>query len=356
LARDTHGHLSNHAPLLDSIAEDPVLRNTKIIAEAWDAAGAYQVGHFTGRWAEWNGRYRDDVRQFWRGDHGKTGLLATRLTGSSDLYERGGRRPSHSINFITCHDGFTLADLVSYNHKHNAANAEDNRDGENNNSSYNFGHEGLTDDPAIERTRVRQIKNMLATLLVSQGVPMILGGDEFRRTQQGNNNAYCQDNEVSWIDWSLIERHYEIFRFTKGVIAFRRQHPIFRRREFFSGRPQGNNGPDVQWFSAGGHHKDWTHDDQTLMCLLDGSAHREQTGERDDDMLLLFNARPDGPEIHFQLPGSADIDAPWRLFLDTNYRTPMDIFPAGNGPRIAAASPYALGHRSMAVFHRTHGK
>lgn len=354
LARDTHGHLSTHAPLIEAIAEDPVLRQTKIIAEAWDAAGAYQVGHFPGRWAEWNGRFRDDVRQFWRGDPGRTGLLATRLTGSSDLYQRNGRRPYHSINFVTCHDGFTLSDLVSYNHKHNAANGEENRDGDNNNSSFNYGHEGPTEHPEIERARVRQIKNMLATLLLSQGVPMLLAGDEFRRTQKGNNNAYCQDNELSWIDWSQIEKNFEVFRFAKSLIWFRRQHPIFRRTEFFTGRPVAHQQPDVAWLTADGREKDWMHDDQTLGCLLNGNAHRELTGAPDDDMLLLFNSRPHGHEVHFTLPGQPSIDRPWQLFLDTNYRPPMDIFPRGNGPKITPGQSYSLGCRSMALFHRAH--
>ena len=354
LARDTNGHLSTHAPLLEAISEDPILRQTKIIAEAWDAAGAYQVGHFPGRWAEWNGRFRDDVRQFWRGDPGRTGLLATRLTGSSDLYQRSGRRPYHSINFVTCHDGFTMSDLVSYNHKHNIGNGEDNRDGDNNNNGYNHGVEGPTDHPEIDRVRIRQIKNMLATLLLSQGVPMLLAGDEFRRTQHGNNNAYCQDNETSWIDWSLIEQNYEVFRFAKSLIWFRRQHPIFRRTEFFTGRPQALEQPDVAWLTSDGHTKDWMHDDQTLACLLDGNAHRELTGAPDDDMLILFNARPHGNEVKFTLPGQSGVDRPWQLFLDTSYRPPMDVFPRGNGPKITPGQPYSLICRSMAVFHRPH--
>lgn len=353
LSRDPLGHLVAHAPLIEEIAEDPILRDTKIIAEPWDAAGGYQVGHFPGRWAEWNGRYRDDVRQYWRGDHGKTGLFATRLTGSSDLYERSGRGPCHSVNYVTCHDGFTLNDLVSYNHKHNHANGEDGRDGENNNHSYNHGCEGPTDHPEIDRVRVRQIKNFLATLMLSQGVPMLLAGDEFRRTQHGNNNAYCQDNEVGWVDWSLLETNYEVHRFAKSVVWFRRSHPIFRRRDYFTGRRQpGSNLPDVAWMAPDAQPKTWHNDDHTLMCLLDGAAHRGASGEPDDDMLLLFNAAPYGDDVTFTLPGERGVDGHWQLFLDTSYRTPMDVFPSGNGPRIEPGTRYRVPSRSMAVFHR----
>ena len=204
LGRDVHGRLIADAPLLERIAEDPILRDVKLIAEAWDAGGAYQVGSFAERrWAEWNGRYRDDVRRFWRGDEGMVGLLASRICGSADLYQASGKGPESSINIVTCHDGFTLNDLVSYRHKHNEANGEDNRDGIDENYSENYGIEGQTDDPQIEATRKRQIKNLILTLFVSRGVPMLLGGDEFRRTQRGNNNAYCQDNEISWYDWTL---------------------------------------------------------------------------------------------------------------------------------------------------------
>ena len=203
LGRGRSGNLLANPPLLERIAEDPILRDVKIIAEAWDAAGAYEVGSFSERrWAEWNGRYRDDVRRFWRGDDGMLGLFAQRICGSADIYSKSGKGPESSINFVTCHDGFTLNDLVSYRHKHNEANGENNHDGTNENFSENYGAEGETTDAEIESVRKRQIKNFLLTLLISRGVPMLLGGDEFRRTQGGNNNAYCQDNETSWIDWS----------------------------------------------------------------------------------------------------------------------------------------------------------
>ena len=215
------------------ISEDALLADTKLIAEPWDAAGLYQVGTFPGgrRWSGWNGRYRDDVRRFWRGDPGMTSALATRLCGSDDLYH--GRGPLHSINFITCHDGFTLHDLVSYNQKHNEANGEGNRDGTDDNLSWNCGVEGPTDDPAILALRSRQARNLIATLLVSQGVPMLLGGDEFLRTQRGNNNAWCQDNAISWVDWTLAEQNADFLRFVQQMIALRMRHPALRRRTFF---------------------------------------------------------------------------------------------------------------------------
>ena len=205
MGRDEDGAIMSNPPLLAEIAENPILRETKLIAEAWDAAGAYQVGSFPGhRWSEWNGRYRDDIRMFWRGDPGMVGTLASRISGSADIYQKAGKEPVNSINFVTCHDGFTLNDLVSYNEKHNEGNGEGNRDGTDWNYSYNYGVEGASDDPEIEAIRVRQIKNFIATLFVSRGVPLFLGGDEFRRTQKGNNNAFCQDNEISWYDWDLL--------------------------------------------------------------------------------------------------------------------------------------------------------
>ncbi|MEC9116673.1 MAG: glycogen debranching protein GlgX, partial [Planctomycetota bacterium] len=223
LSRDRNGDLVPNPPLVEAIGEDPLLADTKIIAEAWDAAGAYQVGSFGDhRWAEWNGRYRDDVRRYWRGDGGMLGAMATRLSGSSDLYQSGGRQPHCSINFVTSHDGFTMNDLVSYREKHNYENGEDNRDGDNNNLSDNYGVEGPTDRKLIDDLRLRQIKNMMATLLLSQGVPMMVAGDEIRRTQNGNNNAYCQDTPVSWFDWDLVGENQELLRFSKALIQFRK--------------------------------------------------------------------------------------------------------------------------------------
>jgi len=231
LGRGPDGSLLADPPLLERIAEDPVLRDVKLIAEAWDSAGAFQVGSFPGRrWSEWNARFRDDVRRFWRGEPGLTGALASRLSGSADIYQRSKKEPVSSINFVTCHDGFTLADLVSYQTKHNEDNGEDNRDGANENYGANYGTEGPSEDEAVNTTRQRQIRNLLATCMLARGVPMILGGDEFGRTQHGNNNAYCQDNELSWFDWTMVESNAALVRFVRGLIAFRRRHLVLSNR------------------------------------------------------------------------------------------------------------------------------
>ena len=233
MTRGPDGEVLPNPPIVEHIAEDPALRDTKIIAEAWDAAGAYQVGSFPNeRWSEWNGRFRDDVRRFWIKDKGMLGSLATRLTGSADLYLRKNQTPQKSINFITCHDGFTLQDLVSFVEKHNEDNAEENRDGDNHNISCNYGKEGLRVGPKIKAMRLKHQKNLLTTLFLSQGVPMLLGGDEFGRTQQGNNNAYCQDSIISWFDWSLLKKNNDLHAFTKQLITFRKQHPCLRRKTF----------------------------------------------------------------------------------------------------------------------------
>ena len=287
LGRGRSGQLLTNPPLLERIAEDPILRDVKIIAEAWDAAGAYQVGSFSERrWAEWNGRYRDDVRRFWRGDEGMLGLFASRICGSADIYTQSGKGPEASINFVTCHDGFTLNDLVSYCDKHNEANGENNHDGTNNNFSENYGMEGETTDAGIEALRKRQIKNFLLTLLISRGVPMLLGGDEFRRTQGGNNNAYCQDNETSWVDWTNLEQHQEIYRFARGMIAFRRAHPILSKEHFYTDA-------EVHWFSP---HRDlprWTDPkEKQFACLIHEDDQRA--------LCLMFNAG--GDAIDFGLP------------------------------------------------------
>lgn len=263
LGRGGTGKLLANAPLLERIAEDPILRDVKIIAEAWDAAGAYEVGSFSERrWAEWNGRYRDDVRRFWRGDGGILGSFASRICGSADIYTNSGKGPESSINFVTCHDGFTLNDLVSCQQKHNEANGEGNRDGTNANFSNNYGAEGETEDLRIEALRKRQIKNFVLTLLISRGVPMLLGGDEFRRTQSGNNNAYCQDNETSWYDWSCLKKHWEIFRFTRGMLAFRRAHPVLSTEQFYTDA-------EIQWFGPQGGLPNWTDpNEKRFGCLI----------------------------------------------------------------------------------------
>jgi len=333
LGRDQHGNILRDAPLLEAIAEDPILRDIKIIAEAWDAGGAYQVGSFsTKRWTEWNGRFRDDVRRFWAGDEGMMGSFAGRICGSSDLYQSSGKGPARSLNFVTCHDGFTLNDLVSYKQKHNDENGESGRDGADVNYSDNCGVEGPSEDPAIEGMRNRMIKNFLMTLFVSRGVPMLLGGDEFRRSQRGNNNAYCQDNEVSWFDWTLLDKHKDIHRFTRGMIAFRRAHPVLRQEHFYSDA-------DIRWFGVDGATPHWSDPwEKAFACLL--------LGQTESDLFLLFNA--DGRAVDFYLP-SLPPGKVWRLAVDTSRATPDDLFDPGYEPSLQGQSHFRLEPRSSAI-------
>jgi len=333
LGRDEHGNILRNAPLLEDIAEDPILRDVKIIAEAWDAGGAYQVGSFsTRRWTEWNGRFRDDVRRFWVGDAGMIGSFASRISGSSDLYQSSGKGPASSLNFVTCHDGFTLNDLVSYKQKHNDENDEYNRDGTDANYSDNCGVEGPSQDPAVEGMRNRLIKNLLLTLFISRGVPMLLGGDEFRRTQRGNNNAYCQDNEVSWFDWSLLEKHKEIQRFTRGMIAFRRAHHVLRRENFYTDA-------DIKWFAPNGAIPDWADERQkSFACLI--------RGRTEPDLFLLFNA--DARSIDFCVP-ALPAGKFWRLAVDTSRTAPDDLFDSGKEPSMQGQIVFRLEPRSSAI-------
>jgi glycogen operon protein len=333
LGRDEHGNILRNAPLLEGIAEDPILRDVKIIAEAWDAGGAYQVGGFsTRRWTEWNGRFRDDVRRFWVGDAGMIGSFASRICGSSDLYQSSGKGPASSLNFVTSHDGFTLNDLVSYKQKHNDENGEFSRDGSDANYSDNCGVEGPSQDPAVEDMRNRLIKNFLLTLFISRGVPMLLGGDEFRRTQRGNNNAYCQDNEVSWFDWSLLERHKEIQRFTRGMIAFRRAHPILRRENFYTDA-------EIKWFAPNGATPDWSDERQkSFACLI--------LGQTEPDLFLLFNA--DTRSVDFSIP-ALPAGKIWRLAADTSRAAPDDLFDAGKEPSMEGRIGFRLEPRSSAI-------
>ncbi|MFA6507490.1 MAG: glycogen debranching protein GlgX [Treponemataceae bacterium] len=348
LGRDQQGHLMENPPVLERIAEDPVLRHTKIIAEAWDAGGAYQVGWFPGgRWAEWNDRYRDDIRKFWRGDMHQAQHFATRLSGSSDLYLRDGRKPFHSINFITSHDGFTLNDLVSYTEKHNEENGEENRDGGNANWSSNYGIEGLAANPTIEAIRSRQIKNMFATQLLSLGTPMILGGDEIRRTQYGNNNAYCQDNEVSWYDWNLLKREAGLFRFVKGLIAFRMKHPAFLRPEFFTGKDGNYNAlPDITWYDEKGESPDWARCDKRLAFRLDGSKADTFADRDDNDFYVLFNAGADQCPFILAPPVEGTV---WFRAIDTAKASPNDIVAPGSEKNIPTQKEYLLRGRSVVV-------
>ncbi len=349
LSRDRMGEVMPNPPMVELIAEDPLLQDTKVIAEAWDAAGAYQVGSFANmRWAEWNGRYRDDIRRYWRGDIGQTGHLATRLAGSSDLYQPGGRQPYHSINFITSHDGFSLSDMVSYSHKHNEDNNEGNRDGDNNNYSDNYGVEGPTKKKAIEAVRLRQIKNFLATLMLSQGVPMLLSGDECRRTQRGNNNAYCQDNNISWFNWKLLEKNADLLRFAQSLIAFRRGNPTVRRVDFLKGQPtRPGNFPDVSWFTADGGPVDWKSPDGSLVCIF-GAPDIDEDPKREGRHIMLFLHAGTMPRI-FTVPELAK-PLVWRKFIDTAAASPGDIYPELDGPQLPAMGKIPLIERSMVCF------
>jgi glycogen operon protein len=333
LGRDGSGKLLANAPLLERIAEDPILRDVKLIAEAWDAAGAYEVGSFSERrWSEWNGRYRDDVRRFWRGDDGMLGPFASRICGSEDIYVKSGKGPEASINFITCHDGFTLNDLVSYRCKHNESNGEGNHDGTDCNFSENYGVEGETIDAGIEAVRKGQIKNFLLTLLISRGVPMLLGGDEFRRSQGGNNNAFCQDNETSWLDWSFAGKHEGISRFAGGMIAFRRAHPVLNRERFYTDS-------EIQWFGPQGGLPDWTDPKaKRFACLI----HEEEQRR----LYLMFNAGADA--VDFSLP-PAPPRTRWHLAVDTSGAAPRDLFAAGKEPLCEDQRIYHLRPRSSAI-------
>jgi isoamylase len=327
LARELH-EVDRLATFFDAIGQDPIVSQVKLIAEPWDVGpGGYQVGNFPPGWAEWNGRFRDSVRAFWRGDAVGVAELAYRLSGSSDLYEDTGRRPYASINFVTAHDGFTLNDLVSYERKQNEANGEGNRDGEEHNLSMNCGVEGPTDDPAVRALRERQKRNFLATLLLSQGAPMISGGDEHGRTQGGNNNAYCQDNEISWFDWRLSEDDEALLRFTRKLIEIRDRHPVLRRRKFFQGRRlYGSEVEDIEFFQPDGSPMSdetwelgWV---RTLGMLLNGKAisERDERGERIEDDVLLLLINGDANEHTFALPSLNGTDG-WQVLVDTG--TPL---------------------------------
>ena len=324
LAREAH-EVDPFGSFFDIVHQDPVLRGVKLIAEPWDLGeGGYQVGNFPPGWAEWNDKYRDTMRRYWRGDGGLIGEFARRLTGSSDLYGRNGRLPRASVNFITAHDGFTLRDLVSYDHKHNEANLEDNRDGHDNNLSWNCGAEGPTDDPAILALREQQSRNLMATLLLSQGVPMLVAGDELARTQQGNNNAYCQDTPLSWLGWTPDDARTRMLAFARRMIAIRREHPVFRRRHFFAGKPAPDSaGKDIAWLKPDGTEmtqQEWDHDfARCLGVYLGGDALEEvdARGRRvvDDTFVVLFNAHHD--RIPFQLPAAGA--AGWLVLVDTTF-------------------------------------
>lgn len=353
LARQFH-EVDRLSAFFDIVQQDPVISQVKLIAEPWDLGdGGYQVGGFPPLWSEWNGDYRDTVRDFWRGEPQTLGQFASRLSGSSDLYEHTGRRPIASINFVTAHDGFTLADLVSYNEKHNEANGEDNRDGESHNRSWNCGVEGPTDDPDVRALRARQQRNFLATLLLSQGVPMIAHGDEIGRTQGGNNNGYCQDNEITWMDWDLDEDRLSLLEFSRRLVRLRRDHPVFRQRRFFAGSPDHGGESDlhdIAWLSPGGEHMEdsaWDSDHAfAVQVFLNGDAIAEpdMRGEDvvDDSFLLLFNGHWE--KRQFQLP-AAEYGQVWTAVLDTDSTV-------ATGTEIDARGKLEIAPRSMVVLTR----
>src|SRR3954462_13409140 len=337
LARGLH-EVEQLSGFFTIIHQDPVLNRVKLIAEPWDVGeGGYQVGNFPVKWAEWNGVYRDSIRAFWKGEGGLASDLGYRLTGSSDLYKDDGRKPSASINFITAHDGFTLRDTVSYNDKHNEANLENNQDGANDNRSWNCGAEGPTDDEGVNALRARQTRNFLATLLLSQGTPMLLGGDEFGRTQQGNNNSWCQDSEISWFDWSLLESNKDLHEFTRKLIALRRAHAVFRRRQFLYGKElEGSGLPDAAWFRSDGERmtdEDWGSSPAVVGVFLNGEeiASPDSRGRQvlDESFLLLFNGHHE--DHAFTTPDGAFADA-WTVVFDTarpELETATEIVDAG---------------------------
>jgi isoamylase len=340
LGRGQDGIVLANPPLLEHIAADPVLANTKIIAEAWDAAGLYQVGSFPAwqRWAEWNGKFRDDVRRYIRGDKGMVGVLATRLAGSSDLYQQSGRAPYHSINFITSHDGFTLHDLVTYNRKYNLENGENNQDGSNDNFSWNCGKEGPTQHLRINKMRKQQIKNMSLLLLLAQGVPMILGGDEMGRTQRGNNNAYCQDNEISWLNWQLLQENVELFHFFKNAIRFRKDHPALRRRMFFN--PDQDGKQDISWHGLVLNKPDWS---STARCLA------FHLGPYEGDYHHLYIISNTGSRAHmFPLPATGD-HTRWYRVADTAAEYPHDFYKSGHEKLLEKPDSYTSQPRSTVL-------
>ncbi|QIB42910.1 glycogen debranching protein GlgX [Streptomyces aureoverticillatus] len=354
LARQFH-EVDRLSSFFDLVQQDPVVSQVKLIAEPWDVGeGGYQVGNFPPLWTEWNGKYRDTVRDMWRGESRTLAEFASRLTGSSDLYQGDGRRPLASINFVTCHDGFTLHDLVAYNDKHNDANGEDNQDGESHNRSWNCGVEGESDDPDVLALRARQIRNFVATLMLSQGVPMLSHGDEFARTQGGNNNAYCQDNEVAWVRWPDGES--TLLAFTRAMAWLRRDHPVFRRRRFFHGRPvEGTHDElsDISWFTPEGEEmtqEDWdAAQARALTVFLNGNAISEpgERGERisDDSFLLMFNASAE--PLEFVVP--VNQGARWQVVVDTARE---DGVPPGTGAKVRAGERLTLVDRSLTVLQR----
>jgi len=350
LGRDRRGNVMANAPAIEMIADDGILAGTKLIAEPWDAGGAYQVSQFAAgnRWAEWNDRYRDDVRKFWKGDTGLTAPMASRVCGSADIFGPAGGSPAQTINFITCHDGFTLMDLVSYNEKHNGANGEDNRDGHGDNCSWNSGIEGPTADAAILALRERRAKSLIATLLLSQGVPMILAGDEHLRTQGGNNNAWCQDNALSWLDWSLGATNAGFLRFVRELIWLRKRHPVLRRSEFLRGTLTPLTS-DIHWHGREADRPDFRPESRLLVCTLDGRFHGRddlELNQPDNDFLIAMNGSPESDSI--AVPKSPT-GRPWRRLIDTAEPSPDDFFPENSGAVVPSGAEFKVAAFGLLV-------
>jgi glycogen operon protein len=344
MGRDRNGEVMKNPPMVEQIAEDPILADTKIIAEAWDAAGLYQVGSFStsARWAEWNGKYRDDVRSFMAGFDDSVAPLATRISGSADLYQRHHLKPFNSINFINSHDGFTLYDLVSYNQKHNLANGEKNRDGNNNTLSWNSGVEGNSNDPEILALRFRRIRSFAVILFLSQGAPMFVAGDEFGRTQLGNNNAYCQDNAVSWIDWTLAEKHADLHRFFKLLIRLRMQHPIFRRSDFFKAAADSEI-EEIIWQSTGPEPHKWSSTSKELALFLNGACFEDE-----NDFFIMLNSHK--TPRSFSVPPSPRAGHHWRQIINTSMPSPHDFVPEEEGVAIIPDNEVIVDGMGTVVF------
>lgn len=343
LNRTQDGGVVEASSLVDAIQNDAILHDTKMIAEPWDAGGAYQSGCFPGRWAEWNDRFRDDIRKFWHGHEKLATAAATRISGSNDLFQF--RRPVNSINYITCHDGFTMNDLVSYNAKHNEENGEGNRDGNDSNWSYNFGYEGPTANPSIERTRTRQMKNFILTMLISQGTPMLLGGDEFRRGQQGNNNAYCQDNDISYFDWGICRLNDRLITFVQRAIALRKKHSVFRKENFFRGNKAGEV-PDIQWFAYDGSSPDWNTMQNFLGFILSGRYSLNDDGKCDNDFYIAMST--DRHDTMVTIPSLKD-GRSWYRVADTSIEADDSMVLEGRIEQLHSQGRYVLPAGSMVI-------
>ncbi len=342
LCRDQNSYMQNFPFLTNAISEDSILCHSKIIAEPWDCGGGYLVGGFPGgRWSEWNDRYRNDIRRFIRGDEGVATAAATRLAGSSDLYNHSGRNPDASINFVSCHDGFPMNDIVSYNGKHNDENGEDNRDGSDDNNCYNHGYEGVTVNPKIEALRLKKLKNFMVCLMVSQGVPMFAAGDEFRRTQMGNNNAYCQDNEISWVNWNLEKRNQELFNFTRKAIQLRKLHPVFRRKKFFSGSKA-----EIEWYDVDGKNPDWSNMKRFLGFKLVGSSVFDENGKPDNDFYVAGNT--DIYDVTITLP-TLSKGKRWYYVADTSVDGEEGFVEPGTETLLQEQQRYVLPTASFVI-------